>query len=110
MIKALLYHDFETAFGFLPQALFEDDIHRGWWPDLKQTPFGHLKSYVEALEEIYGLQEIYWDYVAELDSRGALDFDELINRANALINDARVSEEIRSRWDYVFCDEFPGHR
>ncbi|WP_079890881.1 ATP-dependent helicase [Halococcus agarilyticus] len=106
MVEALLRNDSDAALGFLPQALFYNDVHKGWWPDIYQTPFGHLKSYIEALEEIYELQKIYHDYVDELDSRGALDFDELIYKADTLINDTQIGDEIRSRWDYVFCDEF----
>ncbi len=106
MMEALLRNDSDTALGFLPQALFYDDVHKGWWPDLNQTPFGHLKSYIEVLEEIYELQKIYHDYVEELDSRGALDFDELLYKADTLINDSQIGDEIRSRWDFVFCDEF----
>jgi ATP-dependent helicase/nuclease subunit A len=106
MVEKLLRTDSDTALGFLPQALFNDDVHEGWWPDIFQTPFGHLKYYIETLEEIYELQRIYHDYVDELDSRGALDFDELIYKADTLINDSRIGNEICSRWDYVFCDEF----
>jgi len=106
MVEALLRNDSDTALGFLPQALFYNDVHKGWWPDIYQTTFGHLKSYIETLEEIYELQKIYHDYVDELDSRGALDFDELIYKADTLINDTQIGDEIRSRWDYVFCDEF----
>lgn len=106
MVETLLRNDSDTALGFLPQALFYDDVHKGWWPDINQTPFGHLKAYIEVLEEIFELQKIYHDYVDELDSRGALDFDELINKADTLINDSQIGDEIRSRWDYVFCDEF----
>lgn len=106
IVESLIQEDPATAYGFLPQALFQDSINTYWWTDLKQTPFGHLKSYVEMLEEVHGLQEIYQDYVDELVSRGALDFDELINRAETLINDSQVSDEIRNRWDHVFCDEF----
>lgn len=106
MVESLVQEDSATAYGFLPQALFQDGINTYWWTDLKQTHFGHLKSYVEVLEEMHGLQEIYRDYVAELESRSALDFDELIHRADTLINDSKVSDEIRNRWDYLFCDEF----
>jgi ATP-dependent helicase/nuclease subunit A len=106
MVEKLLRTDSDTALGFLPQALLYDDVHRGWWPDIFQTPFGHLKYYIETLEEIYELQRIYHDYVDELDSRGALDFDELIYKADTLINDSTIGNEICSRWDYVFCDEF----
>ena len=105
-VEALVEEDPSVAYGFLPQALFHDSINTDWWTDLKQTPFGHLKSYVNVLEELHGLQEIYQDYVAELESRGALDFDELIYKADSLINDSHVSDEICNRWDYVFCDEF----
>ncbi|WP_435119814.1 ATP-dependent helicase [Halolamina sp. C58] len=108
MVEALVAEDPVMAYNFLPQGLFESgtNAYTYWWTDMKQTPLGHLRSYIEALEEMHGLQEIYQDYVAELESRGALDFDELINRAETLINDSQVSDEIQSRWDYVFCDEF----
>lgn len=108
MVETLVAEDPVMAYNFLPQGLFQagTNAYTYWWTDLKQSPFGHLRSYIEVLEELHGLQEIYQDYVAELESRGALDFDELINTANTLINDSQVSDEIRSRWDYVFCDEF----
>ncbi|EMA41954.1 UvrD/REP helicase [Halococcus hamelinensis 100A6] len=106
MVEALVHEDSPMAYNFLPHALFQSGINSYWWTDLKQTPFGHLKSYITVLEEMHQLQEIYQDYVDELEFRGALDFDGLINRADMLINDSQVSAEIRSRWDYVYCDEF----
>ncbi len=107
-IAALIEEDPVMAYNFLPQGLFEPttNAYTYWWTDLKQTPMGHLRAYVDMLDEVSDLQAIYRDYVAELEARGVLDFDELINKANTLINDSPVGEEIRERWDYVFCDEF----
>ncbi len=88
----------------LPEILFEDT--RNPFDGIKQTPMGRFSGYVTMLRRVRAYISAYEAYTAELDDRGALDYDELIHKAVELIGDPEVRDDILSQWDVVFCDEF----
>src|SRR5208283_3054375 len=49
---------------------------------------------------------IFAEYEAHLEARRILDFDMLLLRAAALLEDSDASGEVRGRWDVVLVDEF----
>lgn len=71
--------------------------------DLELTD--HLDSFVSDCLTARDLTAGYAAYERELDERNLLDFDGLVVEAAALMH-SPVGDEIASRWDYVFCDEF----
>lgn len=96
----------DWVYALLPQAMFANEVVQKYWPDLSQTPIDYFEQYIHALDEVYRLQPIYEEYQNHLRKKGALDFDELIERAAELISDPVVRTELQNRWDYIFCDEF----
>ncbi|ELZ88500.1 UvrD/REP helicase [Haloferax elongans ATCC BAA-1513] len=71
--------------------------------DLELTE--HLDSFVSDCLTARDLNAGYAAYERELSERNLIDFDGLVVEAAGLM-DSPVGEEIASRWDYVFCDEF----
>src|SRR6266480_4041892 len=60
-----------------------------------------------AAEAVLSLTRRFIDYLdAEKRMRGVLDFDDLLLRTRALLDDAPVLERIRSQFDFIFVDEF----
>ncbi|TMT87625.1 PD-(D/E)XK nuclease family protein [Haloterrigena sp. H1] len=96
----------EPTTKHLPRALFGNQIRGTATSRLEQTPFGRLKHYVEFLRLARHYADVYADYHGTLDAEGALDFDELVRTATALLDDSAIADEITSQWTQVYCDEF----
>ncbi|THE62783.1 PD-(D/E)XK nuclease family protein [Salinadaptatus halalkaliphilus] len=107
----------------LPRALFGDEIWGASTNRIEQTPIGRLRQYLEFLRLARHYTEVYADYHAALEADRALDFDELVRTATALVADVDgerepftdvpsgglgdgVPDEIASQWHQVYCDEF----
>ncbi|WP_049928331.1 UvrD-helicase domain-containing protein [Halopiger goleimassiliensis] len=117
----------EPTTKHLPRALFGNRIHGTATNRIEQTPFGRLKHALEFLRLARHYTDVYADYHAHLEREGALDFDELVRTATALVAGPRagsggdeegdggtsdpiageaIAEEITSQWSQVYCDEF----
>ncbi|RQG97826.1 UvrD-helicase domain-containing protein [Natrarchaeobius chitinivorans] len=107
----------------LPRALFANEIWRTATGRLEQSPFGRLKHYVEFLRLARHYADVYADYHELLAAERALDFDELVRTATALVGgetgpgtafvgseddptQEAVAAEITGQWEQVYCDEF----
>ncbi|ARS91423.1 UvrD-helicase domain-containing protein [Natrarchaeobaculum aegyptiacum] len=100
----------------LPRVLFANEIHGGATARIEQTPIGRLKHYLESCRLARYYADVYADYHAHLEAERALDFDELVRTATALVSGdeetthgvsaERVASEITDRWEQVYCDEF----
>lgn len=95
----LSWQDYRIA-----DILFEDNLMNS--SDIKQTPYGRLNEFAQMLRRTRGFIDAYEAYLDELEERGALDYDELINQAVQLLESEEVRKDILSQWDMVFCDEF----
>jgi DNA helicase-2/ATP-dependent DNA helicase PcrA len=71
--------------------------------DLELTD--HLDSFLSECLTARDLTAGYAAYERELDDRNLVDFDGLVVETANLLQSA-VGDEIASRWEYVFCDEF----
>jgi len=92
----------------LPKYLFggyANSAPTGIPDDLNLELTDHLDSFVSDCLRARDLTAGYAAYERELDERNLIDFDGLVIETAALM-DSPVGEEIASRWDYVFCDEF----
>ncbi|MWV40901.1 ATP-dependent DNA helicase [Natrialba sp. INN-245] len=107
----------------LPRALFGNEIWGRRTDRLEQSPFGRLKHYVEFLRLARHYVDVYADYHEHLSNERALDFDELVRTAtglvrgddaaliagggtNGLSTEESIADEIATRWEQVYCDEF----
>ncbi|KDE58832.1 ATP-dependent DNA helicase [Halostagnicola sp. A56] len=97
----------EPTTKHLPRALFGNEIWGDSTGRLEQTPFGRLKHYVEFLRLARHYTDVYADYRERLARDDAVDFDELVRTATGLLTETdSVADEIATRWDHVYCDEF----
>ncbi|AXR78440.1 UvrD-helicase domain-containing protein [Natrarchaeobaculum sulfurireducens] len=102
----------------LPRALFGNQIHGTATTRIEQTPLGRLKHHVEFLRLARHYADVYADYHAHLEAERALDFDELVRTATALVagepdpagvdrpTAERIADGLTAEWDQVYCDEF----
>ncbi|MEY7848553.1 UvrD-helicase domain-containing protein [Natrarchaeobius sp. A-rgal3] len=108
----------------LPRALFGNEIWGRRTDRLEQSPFGRLKHYVEFLRLARHYADVYADYHEHLGEERALDFDELVRTATGLVRgdgevgriaggganesptEESIADEIATRWEHVYCDEF----
>ncbi|MWG34538.1 ATP-dependent helicase [Halomarina oriensis] len=75
-------------------------------PKVGFTLTGKLQSFIGNCQVASDLTAGYAAYERRLSEETLLDFDDLVVRANALLEDEAVREWITSQWDYVFCDEY----
>jgi len=73
--------------------------------DLNLELTTHLDSFISDCLTARDLTAGYAAYERELDERNLIDFDGLVVKTADLM-ESPVGDEIASRWDYVFCDEF----
>lgn len=104
MARHLRTQDLDWQDFRAPEALFQGQANT--LKGVKQTPFGRLREYVQMLRRARAYLGGYDAYIEELDQRGALDYDDLIQEAAELLQDDRFRDDIVSQWDLVFCDEF----
>ncbi|WP_265110545.1 UvrD-helicase domain-containing protein [Halosolutus halophilus] len=94
---------------FVPQVLFAGNVP-SFFTDTYQTPIGRLVAYVEMLQQTHDFLPGYRAYERELAGDGefqqALDYDDLIRQATALLADDAVRSGIVDQWDLLLCDEF----
>jgi DNA helicase-2/ATP-dependent DNA helicase PcrA len=75
-------------------------------PDVGFTLTGKLAEFIENCQIASDLTVGYAAYERRLDEESLLDFDDLVIRANRLLDDGDVRSWVTSQWDYVFCDEY----
>ena len=75
-------------------------------PKVGFTLTGKLRSFVERCQIVSDLTAGYAAYERRLNEEMLLDFNDLVIRANALLEDETVREWVTDQWDYVFCDEY----
>ena len=73
--------------------------------DLNLELTDHLDSFISDCLTARDLTAGYAAYERELNKRNLIDFDGLVVKTAELM-DSAVGDEIATRWDYVFCDEF----
>jgi DNA helicase-2/ATP-dependent DNA helicase PcrA len=74
-------------------------------PDAGLELPGYLHDFLDDCLQARDLVAGYDAYEAELADRELLDFDDLVVETVDLLG-TDAGDEIASRWDYVFCDEF----
>ena len=90
----------------IPSSFFTDRWSPKYFEGFKQNLFTRLQEYVNVYRRTYDFAEGYEVYERLLDERNALDYEDLIHETINLLEDDVVGEELKSEWDYVYCDEF----
>lgn len=75
-------------------------------PKLPYTLLDRLREYLDDCKQAADLVHGYRAFEEHRQNADLVDFDDLIQKTVALLEDEEIAEEIAGQWDYVLCDEF----